>query len=343
MSAAATQTPTLYEDWLVRRDRLAGLPMREGDRHRSELRLLEFLLEHYRSSPIAARPARFSARTEVYVDRRAIVVHNHLGKGYLSDVHTRQQAEQRVRGVLSRMAAGESTQGADRPEFDPSAPPSYDETLESIRGRLCEGDADGRLSAIVELGQFGTLDDVGLISDLLALPRQADEDPFERHVLLIVLKRLVRRLTGQEFSGQMLNAAAPDLPEVYEPPSDTFVTAIKAELPAVYEPLLLSFYVEPWRADDWIVIGDDWGTEFRVDAAGAIYSFDPFGEKPTRFVNSSVQQLARFINAHREFIHPLRQPSEVKRFRDRLESIDSKAMSNTENWWAVVIERMQTG
>ena len=92
---------------------------------------------------------------------------------------------------------------ADRPEFDPSAPPSYDETLESIRGRLCEGDADGRLSAIVELGQFGTLDDVGLISDLLALSRQADEDPFERHVLLIVLKRLVRRLTGQEFSGQM--------------------------------------------------------------------------------------------------------------------------------------------
>ena len=279
MSAAAAQTPTLYEDWQVRRDRLAGLPMREGDRHRSELRLLEFLLEHYRGAPIAARPARFSARAELYVDRRAIVVHNHLGNGYLTDMHTRQQAEQRVRAVLDRMAASEGTQIADRPEFDPSAPPTYDERREGIRGRLCEGDADARLLAIVELGLAGTLDDIGLVSDLLAMPRQRDEDPFERHVLLIALKRIVRRLTGKEPLEQSLNAAAPDLSEVYEPPSDELVKAVRAVLPRIYEPLLLSFYIEPFRAENWTVIGDDWGNELRADSVGHVYSLDPFGEK----------------------------------------------------------------
>lgn len=88
------------------------------------------------------------------------------------------------------MAAGEG-QDAERPLFDPSAPPTCDETLEAIRGRLCEGNVNARLLAIVELGQFGTLDDIGLICDLLALPRQADEDPFEHHVLLTAMKKIV--------------------------------------------------------------------------------------------------------------------------------------------------------
>jgi hypothetical protein len=321
MSAAATQAPTLYEDWLVRRDRLAGLATREGDRHRSELRLLEFLLEHYRGSPVAERPARFPARSEFYVDRRAIVVHNHLGKGYLTDMHTRQQAEQRVRAVLGRMTASEGTEVADRPIFDPSAPPSYDETLEAIRGRLCEGDSEARLLAIVSLGQAGTLDDIGLVSDLLALFRQDEDDPIERHYLLIAMKNIVRRLTGQQMA---------EVP----------VAARSAELPEIYEPLLLTFYLEPRQEEDWTVIGSDWASELRVNAAGEIHSFDPFGEKPRCFVNSSVRQLARSIKEHREFIHPLRQSSEVRLFRNTLQAIDAKAFSGAENWWALVIERM---
>jgi hypothetical protein len=340
MSATATLAPTLYDDWRIRRDRLAGLPTREGDRHRAELRLLEFLLEHYRGSPDAEKPARFPARTEVFVNRRAIIVHNHLGKGYLSDTHTRQQAEQRVRAVLGRMTASESTQVADRPVFDPTAPPSYDENVEAIRGRLCEGDVDARLLAIVELGQFGSLDDIGLISDLLALPPQADEDPFERHVLLIAMKRIVRRLAGKDAYERLWSGASGDTAEVYELVPSQLVWDVRTKLPPVYEPLLLSFYIEPWRAGEWIVIGDAWGSELSVNATGAVYSFDPFAEKAPQFVNSSVRQLAHFIKEHKEFIHPLRQPAEVERFRERLEAIDATAFSEAENWWEEVVERM---
>ncbi len=301
--SALQQAPTLYEDWLARRDRLAGLSSSEGDRRRSELRLLEFLLEQYGGSAVATRPARFPARTEVYIDRRAIVVHNHLGKGYLSDVHTRQQAEQHVHAVLERMAGPESGPGADRPLFDPSAPPTHDEKLDGIRGRLCEGNADMRLLSIVELGQLGTLDDIGLISDLFALPPQADEDPYERHVLLTAMKKIARRLTGRplaEIPWDAMTTEPPDIPSAE--PSAITLTIITAELPQIYEPLLLTFYRVPQREGDWIVIGNDWATELRVDAAGAVYSFDFLSEKGSRFVNSSVRQLARFIEAHQDFV-----------------------------------------
>jgi hypothetical protein len=59
-----------------------------------------------------------------------------------------------------------------------------------------------RLVAIIELGRFGTLDDISLISDLLALPPQNDEDPFERHVLLTAMKNIIRRLTSERQKGR---------------------------------------------------------------------------------------------------------------------------------------------
>jgi len=340
------QSPTLYDDWLARRDRLASLSSSEGDRRRSELRLLEFLLEHYRGSAVATRPARFPARTEVYVDRRAIVVHNHLGKGYLSDVHTHQQAERHVHAVLERMAVPESGPGAGRPLFDPSAPRSHDEKLDGIRGRLCEGNADMRLLSIVELGQLGTLDDIGLISDLFALPPQADEDPYERHVLLTAMKKIARRLTGVQLAdipSDVMTAEPPEIPPAE--PSAISLTIITADLPQFYEPLLLTFYRDPQREGDWIVIGNDWGTELRVDAAGAVYSFDFLSEKASRFVNSSVRQLASFIEAHQDFVvQPCRSnadmQSAVNSFRELLDALDRKALSSAENWWALVVERM---
>jgi len=195
---ATVPTPTLYQDWQARKDRLAALPQRTGGFRETELRLLNFLLQRFRGAAEVDVPARFPIRGEVYVDRRAIVVHAHLGKGYLSDVHTRREAEQRVRGLVERMASPATSDEASAagPLFNPAAPP-FDEALEAIRGRLCDANADVRLVAIVELGGCGNLDDIGLISDLLALPPQRDEDPFERHVLLTAMKKIVRRVGKQ--------------------------------------------------------------------------------------------------------------------------------------------------
>jgi hypothetical protein len=47
-----------------------------------------------------------------------------------------------------------------------------------------------RLAAIVGIGRVGTLDDLGLLSDLLALPPQPDEHPREREALVQAMQQI---------------------------------------------------------------------------------------------------------------------------------------------------------
>src|SRR4051812_391719 len=74
---------TLYEDWQRRRDRMLEQP---GGRESTDayfinsLRVLEYLLERYKDSPIAAMPARFPLLSGMLLDRRTIVVHHHLAR-----------------------------------------------------------------------------------------------------------------------------------------------------------------------------------------------------------------------------------------------------------------------
>jgi hypothetical protein len=184
---------TLYEDWQVRRDRLATLPGSDKGHVATELRLLNYLLGRYRGQARTQQPARFPMPSELFVDRRAIVVYRHLGKGYLTEMRTWLEAEERVRKLVDHMASQAAVDDVHitGPLFDPAAMPPFDERLERIRGRLCETNPDARLVAIVELGRIGTLDDIGFLSDLLALPPQSDEDPFERHVLLTAMKKII--------------------------------------------------------------------------------------------------------------------------------------------------------
>ncbi|MGA2257829.1 MAG: SUKH-4 family immunity protein, partial [Thermoguttaceae bacterium] len=105
------------------------------------------------------------------------------------------------------------------------------------------------------------------------------------------------------------------------------------------------------HAGDWLVVGDDYGTELRVDGAGSVYSVDPRGKLPTRFVNSSLSALAEFIDAHRALLSDTRdaEPDEaaqvaaVESFHRRLALVDAVAFSDNENWWAVIVEQMRDG
>ncbi len=185
-----TESRTLYEDWKTRRDVLTAATHDES--HRSiEIRLLNFLLDCYRDSPHVGKPARFPLRSALYLDRRAIIVHRHLGKGYLTEIQTIRDAEEHVRTVMERMANDDST--AARPLFYPKFPSATNASVEALRGHLCDSDAAVRLAAIGELGRFGDLDDIGLISDLLTLPKQPDENPRERQALLSAMQKISMR------------------------------------------------------------------------------------------------------------------------------------------------------
>jgi len=64
------------------------------------------------------------------------------------------------------------------------------QAAERLRVELAADDPRVRLAAIELLGRLGTLSDIGLLSDLLALPPLADEDPGERPALLRAMQAI---------------------------------------------------------------------------------------------------------------------------------------------------------
>ena len=183
---------TLYDDWQTRRRRLAETAGGEADRRAVELRLLDYLLRRYQGSPEAARPARFPLPTGVFVNHRAIVVHHHLGRGVIATVTNQQEAQARVQAIVQRMQTLPATGAtADREQAVASwAVPPEDDPLETARMNLCDADPAVRIRAALELGKSGSLDDIGLLSDLLSLPIGPDEHPREREALLYAMQRL---------------------------------------------------------------------------------------------------------------------------------------------------------
>src|SRR5487761_126937 len=94
---------TLAEDWLVRRQRLAASQTAPEQHRRAQLQVLDYLIRRYGDSAEAARPARFVSAAEFYSNDRAIVVHQHLGRGKIAGVKSQRQANQRVGDILRHL------------------------------------------------------------------------------------------------------------------------------------------------------------------------------------------------------------------------------------------------
>ena len=121
-----------------------------------------------------------------------------------------------------------------------------------------------------------------------------------------------------------------------------------AELPTSYEPLLLTFH-EPRLIDGAIVLGSDDSTQL-ILVSDAVFSVDPKGRLPRRFVNSSIAAFASCIEAHREYCDAVPDASsEAEELRVAellavaLAKIDSAALADPEHWWSVVVEQVRDG
>src|SRR4051794_34017362 len=101
---------------------------------------------------------------------------------------------------------------------------------------------------------------------------------------------------------------------------------VASRLPSRYEHLKLTFYGQDCRPrGDHVVIGDDYGTDLVLRLSdGAIYSVDPKGTLPTRFMNSGIQQLARFIEVSESFSDSPITDAEIlsRQMREALTQID---------------------
>jgi hypothetical protein len=170
-----------------------------------ELRLLDYLLRHFRDSPEAQRPAVFPLTSPAYFNQRAAAIHararlvqQRLWHGDWVHVANARQAHERVASVLRRMASpspAESTPG----EYEMRRLPTS-RWRDGVYSRLASDKPDVRLSAINVLGRFGNLDDIGLLADLAALPPQDDEHPHERAALLHAMQRIAGLTTAVFFA-----------------------------------------------------------------------------------------------------------------------------------------------
>ena len=119
-------THTLYEDWRVRRHRLASTPALHPLAYRDiQLRVLDYLLDRYRESSEAALPARFPSPEASWFNHRAIVVHHHLRTSEVGGVKTAQEARQRVSAIVRRISTPQEAPSDVRIRifgFDYSAP-----------------------------------------------------------------------------------------------------------------------------------------------------------------------------------------------------------------------------
>jgi len=127
---------------------------------------------------------------------------------------------------------------------------------------------------------------------------------------------------------------------------------VALKLPERYEPLLLTFYgVRTRTKGRFVVIGDDEGTEFCIDPSdGSVLSIDFEGRVPTRFVNSSVDLLARFVASYADDARragPAQTEDEavarVRGLRGRLSNLDARAFETPECWWSLVLEQAEDG
>jgi hypothetical protein len=121
---------------------------------------------------------------------------------------------------------------------------------------------------------------------------------------------------------------------------------VAARLPERYSHLKLTFYGRESRLQgEYVLIGDDYGTALcaRLDD-GSIYSFDPKERYPTRFMNSGIEQLARFIEISESFTGTDLEGEDLAReMRKALSAVDPKAFTETPNWWGEVLEGLAVG
>jgi hypothetical protein len=121
---------------------------------------------------------------------------------------------------------------------------------------------------------------------------------------------------------------------------------VAARLPERYDHLKLTFYGKESRLHgEHVIIGHDYATDLcaRLDD-GSIYAIDPKERYPTRFMNSGVEQLARFIEVSESFSGTkLDSEALAQQMREALQAVDPRAFTESPNWWGELLEGFAFG
>jgi len=118
----ATNRKTRMLDWIERRNELLQLPS-PSTFELMQIKVLGYLIDRYRASPIANGAARFSPRERSYLNRRLIVVHEHWRLGRGQPTCSRAEAEHRIQTSIQKFADKAIIPDINDPPPEPSSVP----------------------------------------------------------------------------------------------------------------------------------------------------------------------------------------------------------------------------
>ncbi|WP_024833712.1 SUKH-4 family immunity protein [Ruminiclostridium josui] len=101
---------------------------------------------------------------------------------------------------------------------------------------------------------------------------------------------------------------------------------------------------------NYIAIGDDYGTKICIrENLNEIISVDIERDMNIRIINSSIEHFINFLQIYFTRRPELSKADDeeaveiVRSMRDDFDKLDAMALSNEENWWAVILEQTEQG
>lgn len=100
---------------------------------------------------------------------------------------------------------------------------------------------------------------------------------------------------------------------------------------------------------EYIIIGNDFGTDICINKKEEIVSVDPKHQYPTRFINKNLKCFIKFIIVYLFYEDKIIDASDdkintvIEEIREKFNEIDIQALSNEENWWSIILEQIELG
>lgn len=121
-----------------------------------------------------------------------------------------------------------------------------------------------------------------------------------------------------------------------------------------YEPLnFIQFNIEEIENikldEEYIIIGNDFGTNICVNHKDEIVSIDTENEYPIRFINKNLETFLEFTIIFLSYENKINAANDdeinqvIQEIKTEFDMIDIQALSSAENWWSIILEQIELG
>ena len=101
--------------------------------------------------------------------------------------------------------------------------------------------------------------------------------------------------------------------------------------------------------DEYVTIGNDFGTNICINHKDEIFSVDTGKEYPKRFINRNLESFLKFIVIFLLHENEMDESDDdeisqiVQNIRKKFDEIDIQALNSGENWWSIILEQIELG